>query len=172
MERKAFDSLVEATTKRTADLLIAKGAEYAGDSDRLANFKRNAERNGQTVLECWMTYWNKHIDSIHSYMARVQNRATDLAIQKLVGRLPVSFTEADVKRIVHAKALRLLIDEAVPIAMAEVDRELSEPIEGRFDDNINYSYLGQAILAELRWSNGDAHSSATNTATKKETQTS
>jgi hypothetical protein len=42
----------------------AKGADYSGREDALANFKRNAERLGMTKYQIWAVYTAKHIDSI------------------------------------------------------------------------------------------------------------
>lgn len=162
MKREEFDALTEKTVERTAKLLISKGAEYAGDGDRLANFKRNAEKNGQTVLECWQIYWGKHIDSINSYMLRVKDRAVQLALKGVVeeameldSRLPTvgarSISDLErIKAVTNPVTFRQQINNALPQAMREIEETLSEPIEGRFDDNINYSILCQAILKELR----------------------
>lgn len=147
MNRADFDKLAMATIARTGEMLIAKGAEYADDSDRLMNFKRNADRNGHTVLEEWMTYWNKHIDSIHSYIKRVRDKATQLALEELITR---TVNGADQRHLADPSEFRAAINRWLPVAMQEIDAKLSEPIEGRFDDNINYSILCQAILAELR----------------------
>jgi hypothetical protein len=153
MNRADFDKLVSDTVKVTADLLIAKGAEYAGDGDRLANFKRNAARNGQTVLETWMTYWNKHIDSIHTYMARVKDRATELALQEIIetDKIAIETNNGELRREnASAQRFRNKVNECLPSAMREIEAQLSEGIEGRFHDNINYSFLCLGILKELK----------------------
>ena len=164
MDRATFDALVEDTVEKTANLLIAKGAEYAGDVDRLANFKRNAAKNQQTVLETWQTYWGKHIDSINTYMARVKNHAVELALfelfeihQDLISRLPMpgALSISDHEKLAvlaDPVAFAKLVDHKLPTAMKEIDSTLSEPIEGRFHDNINYSFLCLALLKEVRTS--------------------
>jgi hypothetical protein len=157
MNRTDFDRLVAETVRATADLLVAKGAEYAGDGDRLANFKRNAIRNGQTVLETWMTYWNKHIDSIHTYMARAKDGATTLALREIVGDVDQWCRKNPGQlfpdKLISGDALRRKVNDKLPEAMDILDATLSEPIEGRFHDNINYSYLCLALLKELRQGN-------------------
>lgn len=162
MNKTDFDALVAETLKVTTDLLVAKGEEYAGDADRLANFKRNALRNGQTVLETWMAYWNKHIDSIHTYMARTKDEATYLALQETVESfkaleevlpLPSARSISDRARMRSALSpatFRCRINNAFPDAMRTIDGQLSEPIEGRFHDNINYSFLCLALIKEIR----------------------
>ena len=47
-------------------VLLAKGKDYAGKEDSLANFKRNAERLGLSKYQVWATYFNKHIDSVNN----------------------------------------------------------------------------------------------------------
>lgn len=149
MNSKDFDHLVKDTVARTASLLISKGAEYAGDADRLANFKRNAARNGHTVLEEWMTYWNKHIDSIHSYMARVKEKALTLALQDMLEQAQTANRNGE-KYYPSGSYFQALVNARLSEAVNLIDATLSEPIEGRFDDNINYSFLCQGILKELR----------------------
>lgn len=158
MNRADFDKLVLETQKVTGDLLIAKGAEYAGDGDRLINFKRNAIKNGQTVLETWQTYWGKHVDSINTYMARVKDRAVHYALVEVVEEdLAARVADDGVKRhkATDPVEFRKRIDRLLPMAMRTVDSELSEAIEGRFHDNMNYSILCIALLKELREVSGN-----------------
>lgn len=161
MNRADFDALVAATVARTADLLVKKGDEYTGEADRLANFKRNAAKNGQTVLDCWMVYWGKHVDSINTYMARVKDEAVKLALQdygravaELISsqrRAPVSISDEEkIDALADPAHFRHAVNTLLPVALDRINKQLTEPIEGRFDDNINYSILCQAILAELR----------------------
>lgn len=162
MNRADFDQLVAETVKATADLLIAKGAEYAGDGDRLMNFKRNAIKNGQSVLEVWATYWGKHIDAINTYMVRVKDEALYLSLQevtfdfeRLKEQLPLptarSISDKEkMKDVINPARFRERLNAALPSAMRTIDAQLSEPIEGRFHDNINYSYLVLGLLKELR----------------------
>ncbi len=110
MNRQDFDAIVVNVVSQTAELLIKKGNEYANDYDRLINFKRNADRLGASPLQVWAIYAFKHIDSIESY----------------------------IKRLERARS------------MAQLDTQLSEPIEGRFLDSINYLILGIALIKELR----------------------
>jgi len=162
MKRTDFDALVEQTLTRTANLLIQKGAEYSSDADRLANFKRNAAKNGQTVLETWQTYWGKHVDSINSYIGRVKAQATYLALNdtmaevlELTERLPLPGARSisDMEKLAHVlDPLRFQkrVEICIPHAMRDIEKELSEPIDGRLDDTINYALLGLALIQELR----------------------
>lgn len=149
MNRQEFDKLVEETMAATAKLLIAKGAEYAGDADRLLNFKRNAIKNHQTVLETWQTYWGKHIDSINTYMARVKARAIEIALKDEVARAAALNANGEEYQP-RADRFEYHVNLVLSYAMKEIDAELSEPVEGRFHDNINYSILCIALLKEIR----------------------
>src|SRR5438034_2762 len=42
--------------------------DYASEEDRLANFKRLAERLNVSPLLIWAVYFTKHVDSILSYI--------------------------------------------------------------------------------------------------------
>lgn len=149
MNREAFDVLVHNTITATADLLIAKGAEYAGDADRLANFKRNAEKQGTTALQIWKQYIGKHLDSVDTYVRRVHDEALKQSILDLVGtHTYAELTEKSTDYIVSD--IRYRMTRNMTNAMSEIDKQLSEPIEGRFHDVINYCFLGLALIKETR----------------------
>lgn len=103
MDQVTFKALCEATVRDTSAILVAKGEEYAGSQDRLANFKRGAQLTGATPLQVAFVYASKHYDSIATYIKK---------------------------------------------DAAGFEQRLSEPIEGRFDDLINYCILMKAIVAE------------------------
>lgn len=105
MNREQFDKLARETIESTAQLLITKGAEYAGDADRLSNFKRGAALIGVTPLQVALIYASKHYDAISTFIRNDAQGKTQI---------------------------------------------LSEPIEGRFDDLINYCILMKALIAEQR----------------------
>lgn len=50
--------------------LKSKGADYASNTDSLANFKRNAERLGMTKYQVWLLYFTKHVDAIINSIKR------------------------------------------------------------------------------------------------------
>ena len=103
MKNKDFVELVERTQRTTSALLIAKGQEYSGDSDRLSNFKRGATNTGMTPLQVCFIYMSKHYDSLATYVKKDAGGYTQI---------------------------------------------LSEPIDGRLDDLINYCILIKALIAE------------------------
>jgi hypothetical protein len=60
--------LVSQTIRQIEALSELKGGEYAGDKDRLANFRRNGERIGIPMEAIWHTYTAKHWDAIEQYI--------------------------------------------------------------------------------------------------------
>jgi len=144
MNRKDFDLMVNDTIAKTAALLIAKGAEYAGDADRMSNFKNNAAKQGVTPLQIWKQYYGKHIDSIDTYFSRVHDAAIKLALDRAAEHFRTAHENMD------AKMFRAHVNNCMPQAMEEVNATLSEPIEGRFHDIINYCFLGLALLKDTR----------------------
>ena len=144
MNRADFDKLVNDTMAATAGILIAKGAEYAGDGDRLANFKRNAEKQSTTSLQIWKQYYSKHADSIDTYFKRVNDKAIKHAMNC------VREEAKDADEAISADEFIRVMNCGLPNAIRDIDKTLSEPIEGRFHDIINYCLLGIALLREVR----------------------
>lgn len=99
---------------KVADLKVQ---DYAHSPDRLANFKRQAERWGGTPEHILGVYLGKHLD----------------AIQRAV-------------------------TELVAFRLDEIEARISEPIEGRLVDAINYLILLGALLEERRGSIEDQSS--------------
>lgn len=69
MTKNEFLELIEDQYHKIIDLTRSKGEEYSRSDDQLANFKRNAADLGLTPQQIWAVYFNKHIDSIKSYIA-------------------------------------------------------------------------------------------------------
>lgn len=57
-----YASMLAKTTTEIEKLGRLKGGEYAGDLDRLANFRRNSEAIGLPMEAIWHTYAAKHWD--------------------------------------------------------------------------------------------------------------
>lgn len=129
MNREQFNKLVAETAAQTTDLIVRKGGEYANDEEVLANFMGQAKRLGLTPLQTWAVYFGKHIDAIESYNRRVMGVLTTLPKPSVTGALSV---------------------RSLAASLSIVDEKLSEPIEGRFHDAINYLHLGLAILKQAR----------------------
>jgi len=87
-----YNALVCETVETIKLLSSIKGGEYAGDQDRLANFRRNASALGLENEQVWSVYAAKHWDAIMQYvkdlgtgkqrrrMESIEGRADDLIV--------------------------------------------------------------------------------------------
>lgn len=144
MNQEDFDKVIRETLAHTADLLVRKGDEYAAHADRLMNFKRNAVKQATTPLQIWKQYVGKHIDSIDSYFQRVNKSAIIFALDEVAKHNRTAHESIDAEMFLKA------LNQRQADAIGAVDSQLSEPIEGRFYDIINYCFLGLALLKEER----------------------
>jgi hypothetical protein len=85
-------------------LATLKGGEYAGDIDRLANFRRNAEALGVTKELIWGVYAGKHWDAIQQYIKDKQNNKTRERAEPITGRLD--------DLIVYCILLKAMVEES------------------------------------------------------------
>lgn len=81
-----YDKLVKATVEQIYKLSKLKGGEYAGDVDRLANFRRNAEALGLNMETIWAVYTGKHWDAIQQYVKDLQEGKTRPRAESITGR--------------------------------------------------------------------------------------
>jgi hypothetical protein len=63
-----WNKLLADTVKQITHLAASKGGEYSGDFDRLANFRRNAERLGLSMEHVWAVYSAKHWDALMQFV--------------------------------------------------------------------------------------------------------
>lgn len=82
-----YDALVEETIATLKKLGQLKGGEYAGDDDRLANFRRNAEALGVPMETVWAVYAAKHIDAVMQFVKDLQTGKTRERLEPLSSRL-------------------------------------------------------------------------------------
>lgn len=68
LTRSELIAHADQTFSDALDILKAKGQDYALDGDALANFKSVAERTGQTPLQVWAVYFQKHAMSIEAFV--------------------------------------------------------------------------------------------------------
>ncbi len=83
----SYDALVQKTIDEILRLSSVKGGEYAGDEDRLANFRRNAEKNGVQMTTIWAVYLNKHLDAIQQWVQDLQTGKTRPRAESISGRM-------------------------------------------------------------------------------------
>lgn len=87
MKHSDFERLMDSTIEMMKELSEKKGGEYAGDTDRLANFKRNAEALELLPEQIWAVYAAKHWDAIMQYIKDSGKNFTRVRMEPIEGRL-------------------------------------------------------------------------------------
>lgn len=81
-----YDEIVRRTCEELVELGRLKGGEYAGDTDRLANFRRNAADCDTSMELVWRIYAGKHWDAITQYVKDLQSGKERKRLESLAGR--------------------------------------------------------------------------------------
>lgn len=82
MNREEFQALMQRHYETIVDTNSKKGADYAGDQDALASFKKAAERLGLTPEQVWAVYGDKHWSAIMTFC-----REGDVKSEPIEGRI-------------------------------------------------------------------------------------
>jgi hypothetical protein len=82
----AYEHLVDETVKKIQELSKLKGGEYAGDGDRLANFRRNAGNLELSMEQVWAVYAAKHWDAINQYVKDMAKGVARQRMESISGR--------------------------------------------------------------------------------------
>jgi len=82
-----YQGLVESTIENINRLSKLKGGEYAGDVDRLANFRRNGETLGLPMEVIWAVYYAKHHDAVIQYINDLVAGKKRERLEPISGRL-------------------------------------------------------------------------------------
>lgn len=82
MNKTRFQKLLDDTLAELKALTATKGEEYTGSDDQLANFKRQAAEAGLRPEQVWLVFFNKHADSIKSFV-----RTERVLSEPIVGRI-------------------------------------------------------------------------------------
>ena len=82
-----YARLMDDTFAKMKQLGSLKGGEYSGDYDRLANFRRNAERLGLTMETVWAVYAAKHWDALTQYIQDMNTKKTRTRLESIEGRV-------------------------------------------------------------------------------------
>lgn len=100
---KKYEELVDDTIYNIKNLSLLKGGEYAGDVDRLANFRRNAANLDLTMEQVWAVYAAKHWDAVMQYVKDVSVGKKRERMESISGRLD--------DLIVYAILMKAMVDE-------------------------------------------------------------
>lgn len=84
---KRYDEIVHETFLEVTKLGELKGGEYAGDQDRLANFRRNAESAETTMELIWRVYIVKHWDAVMQYEKDIRTGKSRVRLEGIEGRV-------------------------------------------------------------------------------------
>src|SRR5574337_1069374 len=82
-----YNRIVDETWNKVHQLSHLKGGEYAGDKDRLANFRRNAETLGIAMETVWAVYAAKHWDAIMQFVKDVASHTDRVRSEPIEGRI-------------------------------------------------------------------------------------
>lgn len=81
-----YAKLVQETVRQIEELSRLKGGEYAGDVDRLSNFRRNASNLGLNLEDVWAVYAGKHWDAIQQYVKDQRTGKKRERLESISGR--------------------------------------------------------------------------------------
>ena len=82
-----YAQLIDETIEKITTLSKLKGGEYAGDDDRLANFRRNADRLGVSMETVWAVYAAKHWDAIQTFVQDLNVGKSRDRLEPISGRV-------------------------------------------------------------------------------------
>lgn len=82
-----YELLIAETIEQIHRLSSLKGGEYAGDVDRLANFRRNAKDLELPMETVWRIYCAKHWDAVGQYIRDLQTGKQRTRLESIEGRL-------------------------------------------------------------------------------------
>ena len=80
-------NLVNSTIENIKTLENVKGGEYAGDKDRLHNFRHNAEDCGTRMELIWRIYAGKHWDALSNYIRDLLSNKERPRSEPIEGRI-------------------------------------------------------------------------------------
>ena len=84
---EAWNKLLKTSLEEIEKLSALKGGEYAGDTDRLANFRRNAQNLGLPMETVWAVYAAKHWDAIQQYVQDINTGKDRVRLESITGRV-------------------------------------------------------------------------------------
>lgn len=82
-----YAQLIDETIEKITTLSKLKGGEYAGDQDRLANFRRNAAGLALPMESIWAVYAAKHWDAIQQFVMDLNTGRTRERLEPISGRV-------------------------------------------------------------------------------------
>lgn len=87
MRPDEFRKILKKSVEQIQNLSTLKGGEYAGDTDRLANFRRNGIALGLPMEVIWAVYAGKHWDAIQQYIKDLTIGRQRERLESIEGRI-------------------------------------------------------------------------------------
>ena len=82
-----YNQIIESTVLEIRKLGDLKGGEYAGDKDRLANFRRNGNALGLRMETVWAVYAAKHWDALMQFIQDAEKGKDRVRLEPIEGRV-------------------------------------------------------------------------------------
>ena len=82
-----YNRVIEQSVTEIKKLGTLKGGEYAGDLDRLANFRRNGENLELPMEVIWAVYCAKHWDAVMTYIRDIAGGKRRERLEPIEGRV-------------------------------------------------------------------------------------
>lgn len=82
-----YNQILSETIKEIQKLGALKGGEYAGDNDRLANFRRIGLDQELPMATIWRVYAGKHWDAVSQYIKDERQGKSRKRLEGIQGRI-------------------------------------------------------------------------------------
>ena len=82
-----YNQIIESTVLEIRKLGDLKGGEYAGDRDRLANFRRNGAALDLNMETIWAVYAAKHWDALMQFIQDTEKGKDRVRLEPIGGRV-------------------------------------------------------------------------------------
>src|SRR5208282_332634 len=115
-----WDKLLESSIAKIKELSKLKGGEYAGDHDRLANFRDEAKALDLHMETIWCVYVNKYWAAVKQYVKDLQHGTTRPRMESISGRLD------DI--IVYSLLFKAMIEERKKLEDTSFERMTEEDL--------------------------------------------
>ncbi len=85
--QEQYARILDETITNIKELSALKGGEYAGDHDRLANFRRNGSDLELPMEVIWRVYAAKHWDAVGQYIKDLHQDKVRERLEPIEGRV-------------------------------------------------------------------------------------
>lgn len=137
-----YNRIVDETWNKVHQLSHLKGGEYAGDKDRLANFRRNAEALGLSMETVWAVYAAKHWDAIMQYVKDTATHTNRVRSEPIEGRID--------DLIVYLLLFKAIIREGQKVEFTHLEQKIKTNEVDKVNSKDPFVYLRPKLFGEVR----------------------